>query len=59
MDRDEAAGQRQVVRRLDRAAGDEDQPVALDVDHAPAGAAKAGVDAEDADGRANRRGGMG
>ena len=59
MDRHEPLGQRQVLARLDRAAGDEDQPVAVDVDHAPAGAAEAGVDAEDADGLANRRGGHG
>ena len=54
MDREQPARQRQIVRRLHRAAADEDQPVALGLDHAPAGAAQAGVDADDPDGLANR-----
>src|SRR5207253_10090986 len=54
MDREQAAGQRQIVRRLHRAAADEDEPVTLGLDHAPAGAAQAGVDADDPDGLANR-----
>ena len=33
---------------LDRAAGDEREPVAVDLHHAPAGAAEPGIDAEDA-----------
>src|SRR6185312_14565329 len=52
MDRQEAAGQRQVIRRLHRTAADEDEPVALGLDHAPAGTAQAGVDADDPDGLA-------
>ena len=36
--------------RLDRTTTDIKQPVALDLDHAPARAAQARVDAEDADG---------
>src|SRR6188768_1527874 len=56
MDREQAAGQRQIVRRLHRTAADEDEPVALGLDHAPAGAAQAGVDADDPDGLANRWG---
>src|ERR1700688_611267 len=36
------------------AAADERKPVAVDLDHAPAGAAQARVDAKDADGVANR-----
>ena len=54
VDRQQPARQRQAVRRLHRAAADEDQPVALALDHAPAGAAQAGVDAENTDGMANR-----
>ena len=42
------------LRRFHRAAADEDQPVAVDLDHAPAGAAQARIDAKDADGLANR-----
>src|SRR5947208_4854285 len=56
MDREQAAGQRQIVRRLHRTAAKEDGPVALGLDHAPAGAAQAGVDADDPDGLANRWG---
>ena len=55
MDRQKAARQRQAFRRFDRAATDETQPVTVDLDHAPAGAAQARIDAKDADGRANRR----
>ena len=55
MDRQQAARQRQAVRRLHRAAADEGQPVAVDLDHAPAGAAQARIDAEDTDGVANWR----
>ena len=55
MDRQQAARQRQAVGRLHRAAADENQPVAVDLDHAPAGAAQARIDAKDADGVANRR----
>src|ERR1700704_5912820 len=36
------------------AAAEEDEPVALGLDHAPVGAAQAGVDADDPDGVANR-----
>src|SRR5207237_9922075 len=50
------AGRRHSVRRLHRTAADEDEPVALGLDHAPAGAAQAGVDADDPDGLANRWG---
>ena len=46
----------QGLRRFHRAAADEDQPVAVDLDHAPAGAAQARIDAKDADGLANRSG---
>ena len=56
MDRQQAAGQRQIIRRLHRTAADEDKPVAFGLDHAPAGAAQAGVDADDPDGLANRWG---
>src|SRR5215207_244371 len=56
MDRQQAAGQRQVARRLYRTAADEDEPVALGLDHAPTSAAQAGVDADDPDGLANRWG---
>src|ERR1700730_14173555 len=40
--------------RSPRAATDERQPVAVDLDHAPAGAAQARIDAKDAQGMANR-----
>ncbi len=55
MNRQQPARERQIVWRLDRAAADEGQTIALALDHAPAGAAEAGIDAEDADGSANRR----
>ena len=41
----QTARQRQIFRRLDRTAPDVNQTVAFDFDHAPAGAAQAGVDA--------------
>src|SRR5260370_24321213 len=54
MDRQEAARQRQAFGRFHRTATDEHQPVAVDLDHAPAGAAQARIDAKNADGMANR-----
>src|SRR5690606_20321849 len=48
VDRHQPLSQRRLVAGRDRAAGDEDQPVAVNVDHAPAGAAKAGIDTENA-----------
>src|SRR5450631_3136242 len=54
VNRQQAARQRQAFRRFHRAAADETQPVAVDFDHPPAGAAQARIDAKDADGRANR-----
>jgi hypothetical protein len=48
MDRQQPLGQRRSLGRFHRAAADIDQPVAVDVDHAPAGAAQAGIDAENA-----------
>ena len=48
MDHQQPFRQRHALARLHRAAADEDQPVALDVDHAPAGAAQARVDAQNA-----------
>src|SRR2546423_1713116 len=51
VDGTQLSGERVLVVRGDRAAGHEDQPVAGNVDHAPAGAAESGVDAENA----NRR----
>ena len=48
MDRHQPLGQRQLVVGLDRTAGQVDQPVALAGDQAPAGAAEARIDAEDA-----------
>src|SRR6266480_1981345 len=54
MDGEQPACQRQIVRRFHRAAADKNQPVALGLDDAPAGAAQARVDAENTDGLANR-----
>jgi hypothetical protein len=48
MDGNETFGQRGALVGLDRAARDERQAVAGDVEHAPAGAAEARIDAEDA-----------
>ena len=48
MDRRQALGERGCGVGLDRAATDEDQPRAGGLDHAPAGRAQAGIDAEDA-----------
>ena len=48
MDADEARRHVLVALRIDRTAGDENQPVALAFDQAPAGAAKARIDAENA-----------
>jgi hypothetical protein len=48
MDRQQPFGQRRGFARFHRAATDIDQPVAVDVDHAPTRAAKAGIDTEDA-----------
>ena len=59
MDRQQAARQRQRVRRFHRAAAHKCQPVTVDIDHPPAGAAQARIDAKDADGRANRLSGHG
>ncbi len=59
MDRQQAVRQRQAIGWLDRAAADKGQPVAVDLDDAPAGAAQAGIDAKDADGMANRLRGHG
>src|ERR1700736_6340050 len=59
IDRQQAARQRQAVSRFHRTAAEENQPVTLDLDHAPPGAAQARIDAKDADGLANRRGGHG
>ena len=56
MDRQQAARQRQCVRRFHRAAADKGQPVAVDIDHAPTGAAQARIDAQNADRMANRLG---
>src|SRR5205823_10094559 len=56
MDREQPVRQWQIVRRLHRTAADEDEPVALGLDHAPACAAQAGVDADNPDGLANRWG---
>src|SRR6478672_3743877 len=56
MNGQQPACQRQIVRRLHRAAADEDETIALGLDHAPAGTAQAGVDADDPDGLANRWG---
>ena len=50
MDREQPLASATLFARLDRAAGDEDQPVTFDVDHAPAGAAQARINAQDADG---------
>src|ERR1700681_4804610 len=55
MDRQKAARQRQAFGRFHRAAANKGQPVAVDLDHAPAGAAQARIDAKNADGLANRR----
>jgi hypothetical protein len=44
----EARGERGLVAGGDRAAGNVDQPVAVDVDQAPAGAAEPGIDTDDA-----------
>ena len=48
MDRHQPFGERELVAGLDRAAREVDQPVALAADQAPAGAAEARIDAEDA-----------
>ena len=48
MDRHQPLGERELLVGLDRAARQVDQPVALAADQAPAGAAEARVDAEDA-----------
>src|SRR6202140_2529341 len=50
------ASKRPAFGRLDRAAADEYQPVAVDLDHAPTGAAQARIDAQNADRMANRLG---
>src|ERR1700674_2111455 len=59
MDQQKPARQRQAFRRFHRTAAEKTQPVAVDFDHAPAGAAQARIDAEDTDGMANRRMGHG
>ena len=56
MDGEQPARQRQVRIGLNRTAADEGQPVALALDHAPAGAAEPGGVADDPDG--SRMGGM-
>src|SRR5581483_11943816 len=48
MDGDEPPAERHLLARLYRAAGNKDQPVALSLDQAPAGAAEPRIDAEDA-----------
>ncbi len=48
MNGDEPLAEFRAFVGLDRAAGDVDQPVAIGLDEAPAGAAKPGIDAEDA-----------
>ena len=48
MDQQQPRRQRQQFRRLDGAATDMAQPVAVAFDHAPAGAAEAGIDAQNA-----------
>ena len=48
MDGHQPRPERGAVVGVERAAGDVDQPVALDVDHAPAGAAEPRIDAENA-----------
>src|SRR5271167_2950419 len=59
MDRQQTARERGVIRRFHRAAAHKCQPVAIDIDHPPAGAAQARIDAKDADGGANRLSGHG
>src|SRR5467141_4150792 len=54
MNSQQAARQRQAFRRFHRAATDEYQPVAVDLDHPPAGTAQARIDAKNADRMANR-----
>ena len=54
VNRQQPGGERQAIGRLHRAAADENQPVALDLDDAPAGAAQARIDAQDSDRVANR-----
>jgi hypothetical protein len=54
VDCQQAARQRQTFGRFHRATADENQPVAVDLDHAPAGAAQARIDAKNTDGVANR-----
>ena len=48
VDRDQPLGERELLVGLDRTAGHVDQPVALAADQAPAGAAEARIDAENA-----------
>ena len=48
MDRDQPLTEVELVAGLDRTAGDIDQPVAVGFDQAPAGAAQARIDAENA-----------
>ncbi len=57
VDRHQPLGERALVAGGDRAAGHEDQPVAGNVDHAPAGAAEPGIDAENANRTASHRSG--
>ena len=48
MDGHQPLAERRALAGLDRAAGDVDQPVAVGLDQAPAGAAEPRIDAEDA-----------
>src|SRR3954453_8494488 len=54
VDRQQPRGERRPSAGPPRPPADENQPVALDLDDAPAGAAKARIDAQDSDRVANR-----